>query len=66
MPEGGDTLVESVNIPKTIFTVISSDLGLAKLYELDTIYGLEDLWKFLEVITVHNYNQYLMNKRSEC
>lgn len=58
-------LIECANVPKTIHAVITSDLNLAKLHELDTVYGLEDLWRFLEVITVHNYNQHILNKQSE-
>jgi hypothetical protein len=58
-------LIECVNVPATISTIISCDMNLATLHDLDTHYGVEDMWRLLEVITVHNYNQKLMNKRSE-
>lgn len=32
---------------------------LASLIELDTVYGTEDLYDMLEVLTVDAYNQYL-------
>lgn len=56
-------LADYVNIPKTIATVISS--RLATLIELDTVYGVEDLWRLLEVITVDSYNEMVVKKASE-
>lgn len=44
-----------MNVPKTIGAVISS--GMAKLHELDTIYGAEDLYDMLEVIAVDAHNR---------
>jgi hypothetical protein len=41
-------------VPRTIATVVSS--RHASLHELDTVYGLEDLWQLLEVITVDAHN----------
>lgn len=41
-------------MPKTIATVVSS--RLATLHELDTVYGLEDMWAILEIYTVDNNN----------
>jgi hypothetical protein len=32
--------------------------GLASLYELDTVYSLEDAFNLMEIITVGNYNQW--------
>jgi hypothetical protein len=60
----GDSVVglaDYVNIPKTIATVVSSKL--ATLYELDTVYGTEDLWRLLEIITVDNYNRMVVNRQ---
>lgn len=48
------------NIPKTIATVVSS--GKATLNELDTVYGLEDMWDLLEIISIDNYNQSILTK----
>lgn len=46
-------------MPRTIATVVSS--GHATLHELDTVYGVEDLWMLLEVITVDGHNQSVIN-----
>ena len=43
-------------------TVISS--GLATLHELDTVYGVEDLWILLEVHAVDRHNAYLMSQNN--
>lgn len=56
-------LADYVNVPKTIATVVSSKL--ATLYELDSVYGVEDLWRLLEIITVDNYNRMVVNKSQE-
>ncbi len=53
-------LTDYVNVPKTIATVVSSKL--ATLYELDSVYGVEDMWRLLEIITVDNYNKMVINK----
>ncbi|WP_147196048.1 transglycosylase [Pantoea sp. CCBC3-3-1] len=56
-------LADYVNVPKTIATVISSKL--ATLFELDSVYGVEDMWRLLEIITVDNYNRMVVNKSQE-
>jgi hypothetical protein len=56
-------LVQYENIPSTIATVVSSKL--ATLIELDTVYGTEDLWRLLEINTVENYNQMVINRSQE-
>jgi len=43
--------------------VISS--RLATLYELQTVYGVEDLYVLLEVIAVDNYNRMLASQRDD-
>jgi len=48
-------------VPRTIGAVISS--RLATLHELQTVYGTEDLYAFLEVISVDAYNQAIANRR---
>jgi len=50
-------------VPKTIATVVSSKL--ATLFELDSVYGVEDMWRLLEIITVDNYNRMVVNKSQE-
>nr|WP_149572874.1 transglycosylase [Serratia liquefaciens] len=62
-PGTGRGLAEYKNLPKTIGAVVSS--GKASLHELDTVYGLEDLWRLLEVITVDNYNAKILNNSKE-
>ena len=39
--------------------------GKAKLHELDTVYGLDDVYTMLEIIRVDAYNQRLMMKRAQ-
>ncbi|TBM10117.1 transglycosylase [Hafnia alvei] len=56
-------LVNYENVPSTIATIVSSKL--ATLYELDTVYGTEDLWRLLEINTVDNYNQMIINRAQE-
>jgi len=46
--------VEYTNISRTLATVISA--GRADLHQLDTVYGLEDMWNLLEIIQVDNHN----------
>lgn len=50
-------------MPRSIGAVISS--RLATLHELDTVYGTEDLYAFLEIIAVDTYNQLIANKPEE-
>ncbi|MGP2449021.1 transglycosylase [Pantoea stewartii subsp. indologenes] len=56
-------LAKYENVPSTIATVVSSKL--ATLIELDTVYGTEDLWRLLEINTVENYNQMVINRSQE-
>lgn len=50
-------------MPSTIATVVSSKL--ATLYELDTVYGVEDLWRLLEINSIDNYNDMIVNRYQE-
>ncbi|AER33595.1 transglycosylase SLT domain-containing protein [Pantoea ananatis PA13] len=63
MGSGVVGLVKYENVPSTIATVVSSKL--ATLIELDTVYGTEDLWRLLEINTVENYNQMVINRSQE-
>nr|WP_226374830.1 transglycosylase [Pantoea stewartii] len=56
-------LADYVNVPKTIATVLSA--GKCSLTELSTTLGVEDLWWWLEIITVDNYNRMMANRASE-
>lgn len=51
------------NISGSLGAVISSKL--ATLHELQTVYGVEDLYNLLEIVAVDNYNQMLASKREE-
>lgn len=46
-------------MPATIGTVVSS--RLATLTELQTVYGVRDLYDMLEVVNVDRYNTAVMN-----
>lgn len=52
-------LVECANVPKSIAAIVAS--GKATLTELDTVYGIEDMWDLLEIITVESHNQRILN-----
>jgi hypothetical protein len=47
-------------VPRLIATLISSKL--ATLYELDTVYGVEDAYVLLEILAVDNHNQRVVNQ----
>ncbi len=52
-----------MNVPITISTVVSS--GYATLYELDSVYGLEDVYDFLEIISVNAHNRHVLNSSQQ-
>lgn len=41
-------------MPKLIGMVVSK--RLATLYELDTVYGIEDMWNLIEIAVVDAHN----------
>jgi len=47
-----------VNLPIAIGVVVSS--RLATLDELDTVYGSEDLYDFLEILAIDSHNEGLI------
>jgi len=49
-----------VNVPIPLGRVISS--RLATPHELDTVYGVADLYDMLEILAVDVYNQGVANK----
>lgn len=53
-------MLEYTNIPRTVATVISGKL--ATLIELQTVYGIEDMWNLLEIIIVDNTNARVVNE----
>lgn len=44
-----------MNVPRVIGTIVSS--GKASLIELQTVYGVEDAYTLLEVISVDVHNE---------
>lgn len=48
-------------MPPYIATVISA--GMATLHEIDTVYGLEDVFDMLEIIAIDNHNKNLLNQK---
>lgn len=51
-----------MNVPLTVSAVVTSPLRLATLHELQTVYGTEDLFNFLEMMSVQNHNERLQAK----
>jgi len=50
-------------VPRTVAAVIS--VKLATLHELDTVYGIEDLYDLLEVMSVDAHNRKLAMRRED-
>lgn len=48
-------------MPPYIATVISA--RMATLHEVDTVYGLEDVFDMLEIIAIDNHNKNLLNQK---
>jgi hypothetical protein len=62
---GGDVdeirgLIDYVNVPRPIGILLSR--GKATLHELDTVYGVEDMYDMLEVVTIDAYNERIANQ----
>ena len=49
-----------MNISAPIATLLSK--RIAALHELDTVYGVQDVYDMLEIITVDDYNNALANR----
>lgn len=61
MPAGRSSgLIDYVNLPPMCGMVISA--GKATLYELQSVYGVGDLFNLCEVIAIDSYNRREMNK----
>jgi hypothetical protein len=52
--------IDYVNLPRTIGAVVSS--RMASLIELQTVYGVTDLYRMLEVLTVDAHNRRVLSK----
>lgn len=54
---GGETSSKHLNyknVPQAVAMVVSS--RMATLYELDTVYGIEDMYDMLEILSVDAFN----------
>lgn len=51
---------EYVNVAPVIGTVVSRKM--ATIHELDTVYGMEDVYNMLEIMAVDDFNQTLLRK----
>ena len=49
-----------MNISAPIATLLSK--RMATLHELDTVYGVRDVYDMLEVVTIDDYNKALVNQ----
>lgn len=49
-----------MNVSAVIGTLLSK--RIATLHELDTVYGVRDVYDMLEVITIDDYNRNLVNR----
>lgn len=52
--------VEYANLPRAIGMVVSADK--ATLHELQTVYGVADLYRLLEIVMVDNHNRRVANR----
>lgn len=53
-------MISCANVPRTIAMAINAKV--ATLHEMQTIYGLEDVYDMLEVVSVNNHNEHVMMK----
>jgi hypothetical protein len=54
---------EYTNVAPIIGALVSSKM--ATLAELQTVYGCEDAYDLLEILSVDNFNKSLINKRNQ-
>lgn len=59
----GKVYAECANVPRTISIAILT--GRATLHELDTVYGLEDLYDLLEISLVDAHNNRVANRKED-
>jgi hypothetical protein len=63
--EGDELPVPYPNVPLAIGVCISAAPPLATLHELQTIYGVEDLFDLLEVTSINAHNQKIAMDRAK-
>jgi len=52
--------MDYVNIPPTIGAVASS--RMATLHEMDTVYGIEDVYDMMEILSIDAHNRRILSK----
>lgn len=60
---GADGLVGYANLGPVCGAVVSA--GRAELIQLQTVYGLEDAYNLLELVTVDAHNRRVMQRRRD-
>ncbi len=63
MAGGEVSTIPYPNVSRSIAMAISN--GMATLHELDTVYGVEDLYDMLEILVVDSYNKSLAYKEED-
>ena len=58
-------MIKYKNISNALGIVISAEPPMATLYELETIYSVEDVYVMLEIISVNNHNRRMIQKHHE-
>ncbi len=53
----------TVNVPRTIASLVS--FRYATLTELQTIYGVEDMYDMIEIAAVDSHNRYMASKKAQ-
>lgn len=56
---------KSFSIPFEIFSILTHELKLATLLELQTVYDTSDMYDLLEMMDVHDTMVVIANKKSE-
>jgi len=54
-------MIEYANVSRAIGAAVSS--GMATLRDLDEVYGLDELYDMLEIISVDAHNARVLNKK---
>lgn len=45
---------EDFSQPSEVFRILTSETKLATLLELDTVYGLDDVYRMMELLDLHD------------
>ena len=56
-------MIEYLNVSRAVGAVVSS--GMATLRDLDEVYGLDDLYDMLEIISVDAHNNRVLSRSKD-